>query len=167
MPVVPATQKAEAGGSSVSRKSRLHHLLKNKLQHCLSSVHHGCQATAQPAALRKALLVSEGPPAALLQHFSLTFESKVKTGGPLHQCHPLLLGNTTGRRKRTCGAGHDLMLRIHKFLLNERQGDSRQRRHTDRQHDSFGQHGASRCGVYGTDGLVWSHPHKENSNWKR
>ncbi|KAL0611902.1 hypothetical protein AAY473_018529 [Plecturocebus cupreus] len=29
------------------------------------------------------------------------------------------------------------------------------------------QHGASRCGVYGTDGLGWSHPHKENSNWKR
>ncbi|KAL0612165.1 putative uncharacterized protein CCDC28A-AS1 [Plecturocebus cupreus] len=25
----------------------------------------------------------------------------------------------------------------------------------------------SRCGVYGTDGLGWSHPHKENSNWKR
>ncbi|KAL0612807.1 hypothetical protein AAY473_016275 [Plecturocebus cupreus] len=29
------------------------------------------------------------------------------------------------------------------------------------------QRGASRCGVYGTDGLRWSHPHKENSNWKR
>ncbi|KAL0623202.1 hypothetical protein AAY473_006791 [Plecturocebus cupreus] len=29
------------------------------------------------------------------------------------------------------------------------------------------QRGASRCGVYGTDGLSWSHPHKENSNWKR
>ncbi|KAL0624679.1 hypothetical protein AAY473_003728 [Plecturocebus cupreus] len=29
------------------------------------------------------------------------------------------------------------------------------------------QRGASRCGVYGTDGLGWSHPHKENSNWKR
>ncbi|KAL0590781.1 hypothetical protein AAY473_038246 [Plecturocebus cupreus] len=29
------------------------------------------------------------------------------------------------------------------------------------------QHGASWCGVYGTDGLGWSHPHKENSNWKR
>ncbi|KAL0617147.1 hypothetical protein AAY473_013995 [Plecturocebus cupreus] len=27
--------------------------------------------------------------------------------------------------------------------------------------------GASQCGVYGTDGLGWSHPHKENSNWKR
>ncbi|KAL0588645.1 hypothetical protein AAY473_039657 [Plecturocebus cupreus] len=27
--------------------------------------------------------------------------------------------------------------------------------------------GASRCGVYGMDGLSWSHPHKENSNWKR
>ncbi|KAL0610885.1 hypothetical protein AAY473_020656 [Plecturocebus cupreus] len=27
--------------------------------------------------------------------------------------------------------------------------------------------GASQCGVYGTDGLRWSHPHKENSNWKR
>ncbi|KAL0606332.1 Proteasome subunit beta type-7 [Plecturocebus cupreus] len=26
------------------------------------------------------------------------------------------------------------------------------------------QRGASRCGVYGTDGLGWSHPHKENSN---
>ncbi|KAL0622081.1 Beta-2-syntrophin [Plecturocebus cupreus] len=29
------------------------------------------------------------------------------------------------------------------------------------------QRGASQCGVYGTDGLGWSHPHKENSNWKR
>ncbi|KAL0629145.1 hypothetical protein AAY473_002469 [Plecturocebus cupreus] len=29
------------------------------------------------------------------------------------------------------------------------------------------QHGASRCGVYGMDGLGSSHPHKENSNWKR
>ncbi|KAL0628647.1 LOW QUALITY PROTEIN: hypothetical protein AAY473_001968 [Plecturocebus cupreus] len=28
------------------------------------------------------------------------------------------------------------------------------------------QRGTSRCGVYGTDGLGWSHPHKENSNWK-
>ncbi|KAL0606119.1 hypothetical protein AAY473_022718 [Plecturocebus cupreus] len=27
--------------------------------------------------------------------------------------------------------------------------------------------GASWCGVYGTDGLGWSHPHKENGNWKR
>ncbi|KAL0600726.1 hypothetical protein AAY473_030605 [Plecturocebus cupreus] len=29
------------------------------------------------------------------------------------------------------------------------------------------QRGASRYGVYGTDRLGWSHPHKENSNWKR
>ncbi|KAL0616163.1 UPF0764 protein C16orf89 [Plecturocebus cupreus] len=29
------------------------------------------------------------------------------------------------------------------------------------------QYGASRCGVYVTDGLGWSHAHKENSNWKR
>ncbi|KAL0598358.1 hypothetical protein AAY473_033720 [Plecturocebus cupreus] len=29
------------------------------------------------------------------------------------------------------------------------------------------QRGASRCRVYGTDRLGWSHPHKENSNWKR
>ncbi|KAL0623892.1 putative uncharacterized protein CCDC28A-AS1 [Plecturocebus cupreus] len=29
------------------------------------------------------------------------------------------------------------------------------------------QRGASRCGAYGTDGLGWSHPHKENSSWKR
>ncbi|KAL0615906.1 hypothetical protein AAY473_012751 [Plecturocebus cupreus] len=29
------------------------------------------------------------------------------------------------------------------------------------------QRGTSRSGVYGTDGLGWSHPHKENSNWKR
>ncbi|KAL0602738.1 retrotransposable element ORF2 protein [Plecturocebus cupreus] len=28
------------------------------------------------------------------------------------------------------------------------------------------QRGASRCGVYGTDELSWSHPQKENSNWK-
>ncbi|KAL0601010.1 hypothetical protein AAY473_030889 [Plecturocebus cupreus] len=29
------------------------------------------------------------------------------------------------------------------------------------------QRGASWCGAYGMDGLHWSHPHKENSNWKR
>ncbi|KAL0607998.1 UPF0764 protein C16orf89 [Plecturocebus cupreus] len=29
------------------------------------------------------------------------------------------------------------------------------------------QRSASRCGVYGSDGLGWSHPYKENSNWKR
>ncbi|KAL0600865.1 hypothetical protein AAY473_030744 [Plecturocebus cupreus] len=29
------------------------------------------------------------------------------------------------------------------------------------------QHGVSQGGVYGTDGLGWSHPDKENSNWKR
>ncbi|KAL0606233.1 hypothetical protein AAY473_022832 [Plecturocebus cupreus] len=29
------------------------------------------------------------------------------------------------------------------------------------------QRGASRCRVYGTVGLGSSHPHKENSNWKR
>ncbi|KAL0613493.1 hypothetical protein AAY473_016964 [Plecturocebus cupreus] len=28
------------------------------------------------------------------------------------------------------------------------------------------QRSASRCRVYETDGLGWSHPHKENSNWK-
>ncbi|KAL0621273.1 hypothetical protein AAY473_009602 [Plecturocebus cupreus] len=54
-------------------------------------------------------------------------------------------------------------------------GDSRQRSQTGRQRDSFGRHScfagarrsASQCRVYGTDGLGWSHPHKENSNWKR
>ncbi|KAL0614544.1 putative uncharacterized protein CCDC28A-AS1 [Plecturocebus cupreus] len=29
------------------------------------------------------------------------------------------------------------------------------------------QRGTFQCGVYGTVGLGWSHPHKENSNWKR
>ncbi|KAL0618897.1 Brorin [Plecturocebus cupreus] len=54
-------------------------------------------------------------------------------------------------------------------------GHSRRRSHAGRQRDSFGRRGslagtrrgASRCGVCGTDGLGWSHPHKENSNWKR
>ncbi|KAL0602090.1 LOW QUALITY PROTEIN: hypothetical protein AAY473_028287 [Plecturocebus cupreus] len=45
--------------------------------------------------------------------------------------------------------------------------DSRQRSHTGRQRNSFGRRSASQCRVYGTDGLGWSHPHKENSNWKR
>ncbi|KAL0630150.1 hypothetical protein AAY473_003481 [Plecturocebus cupreus] len=53
--------------------------------------------------------------------------------------------------------------------------DSQQRSHTGRQRDSFGRrgsfagarHSASRYGVYGTDRLGWSDPHKENSNWKR
>ncbi|KAL0624502.1 KAT8 regulatory NSL complex subunit 1-like protein [Plecturocebus cupreus] len=66
----------------------------------------------------------------------------------------------------------------HKCLANgiyRRPGESRQRSHTGRKRDSFGRRGsfagarcgASQCGVYGTDGLGWSHPHKENSNWKR
>ncbi|KAL0616487.1 retrotransposable element ORF2 protein [Plecturocebus cupreus] len=54
-------------------------------------------------------------------------------------------------------------------------GDSRQRSHMGRQHDSFGQRGcfagapARRFPVRSirTDALSWSHPHKENSNWKR
>ncbi|KAL0608791.1 Acyl-CoAlysophosphatidylglycerol acyltransferase 1 [Plecturocebus cupreus] len=53
-------------------------------------------------------------------------------------------------------------------------GDSRQRSHTSRQHDSFGWRGcfagdpARRFPVRSiwTNGLGWSHPHKENSNWK-
>ncbi|KAL0593225.1 hypothetical protein AAY473_037471 [Plecturocebus cupreus] len=57
---------------------------------------------------------------------------------------------------------------------NKKPRDSRQRSHTGRQCDSFGQRGsfagarrgAPQCGVYGTDGLGWSHSHKENSNWK-
>ncbi|KAL0628086.1 Protein GVQW1 [Plecturocebus cupreus] len=56
-----------------------------------------------------------------------------------------------------------------------RPGDSRRRSHAGHRRDSFGrrgsfagtQRGASRCGVCGMDGLGWSHPHKENSNWKR
>ncbi|KAL0622240.1 hypothetical protein AAY473_005828 [Plecturocebus cupreus] len=54
-------------------------------------------------------------------------------------------------------------------------GESRQRSHTGRQCDTFGRRGsfvgtrrgASQNRVYWTDGLGWSHPHKENSNWKR
>ncbi|KAL0619276.1 3-hydroxyisobutyrate dehydrogenase, mitochondrial [Plecturocebus cupreus] len=54
-------------------------------------------------------------------------------------------------------------------------GESRQRSHAGLQRDSFGQRssfagarrGTSQCRVYGMDGLGWSHPHKENSNWKR
>ncbi|KAL0593348.1 hypothetical protein AAY473_037594 [Plecturocebus cupreus] len=53
-------------------------------------------------------------------------------------------------------------------------GDSRKRSHTGRQRDSFGQRGsfagaqARRFPVRSIrDGLHWSHPHKENSNWKR
>ncbi|KAL0616347.1 hypothetical protein AAY473_013194 [Plecturocebus cupreus] len=66
-------------------------------------------------------------------------------------------------------------LRQSSCLSLPKPGESRQRSHTGRQRDSFGRHGcfastrlgASQCGVYGTDGLGWSHPHKENSNWKR
>ncbi|KAL0607651.1 hypothetical protein AAY473_024256 [Plecturocebus cupreus] len=58
---------------------------------------------------------------------------------------------------------------------SKRPGESRQRSHMGRQRDSFGRRGsfagawrgASQCAVYRTDGLGWSHPHKENSNWKR
>ncbi|KAL0617873.1 putative uncharacterized protein C8orf44 [Plecturocebus cupreus] len=53
------------------------------------------------------------------------------------------------------------------LLEPRRPGESRQRSHTGRQRDSFGRRGSSQGRVYGTDGLGWSHPHKENSNWKR
>ncbi|KAL0623831.1 LINE-1 retrotransposable element ORF1 protein [Plecturocebus cupreus] len=53
-------------------------------------------------------------------------------------------------------------------------GDSWQRSHTGHQRDSFGrQQLFCRCpsvtppGAEYTDGLGWSHPYKENSNWKR
>ncbi|KAL0621911.1 UPF0764 protein C16orf89 [Plecturocebus cupreus] len=60
-------------------------------------------------------------------------------------------------------------------LIFLRPGDSRQRSHTGRQHNSFGWRGcfasapAWRFPVRSIrmDGLGWSHPHKENSNWKR
>ncbi|KAL0628180.1 Zinc finger protein [Plecturocebus cupreus] len=64
----------------------------------------------------------------------------------------------------------------HTKVLNlGRPGDSRQRSHTSRQRDSFGRRGcfagapAWRFPVRSiwTDGLGWSHPHKESSNWKR
>ncbi|KAL0607772.1 hypothetical protein AAY473_024377 [Plecturocebus cupreus] len=72
----------------------------------------------------------------------------------------------------------DLMIRPPrppKVLGLQAPGESRQRSHTGRQRESFGRRGsfagarrgASQCGVYGTDGLGWSHPHKENGNWKR
>ncbi|KAL0625178.1 hypothetical protein AAY473_004229 [Plecturocebus cupreus] len=70
----------------------------------------------------------------------------------------------TGKTQEESGTACDRIL-----------GDSRQRRHTGRQGDSFG-----RCGCFAgaparrfpvqtilTDGLGWSHPDKENSNWKR
>ncbi|KAL0614602.1 Protein GVQW1 [Plecturocebus cupreus] len=55
------------------------------------------------------------------------------------------------------------------------QGNSRQRSHTGHQRDSFGRRGCfagapAQClsvRSIRTDGLGWSHPHKENSNWKR
>ncbi|KAL0607249.1 hypothetical protein AAY473_023851 [Plecturocebus cupreus] len=62
-----------------------------------------------------------------------------------------------------------------RIFVAHRPGEYRQRSHTGRQRDSFGLHGsfagarrgASQCRVYRTIGLGWSHPHKENSNWKR
>ncbi|KAL0625941.1 Voltage-dependent L-type calcium channel subunit beta-4 [Plecturocebus cupreus] len=62
-----------------------------------------------------------------------------------------------------------------KHRFDGRAGDSQQRSHTGRQHDSFGRRGrfagapVQRFPVRSrrTDGLGWSHPHKENSNWKR
>ncbi|KAL0622645.1 LINE-1 retrotransposable element ORF1 protein [Plecturocebus cupreus] len=65
--------------------------------------------------------------------------------------------------------------RIKNQQLMKRPGDSRQRSHTVASATLLAsgavlpapQHGASRCGVYGTVRLGWSHHHKENSNWKR
>ncbi|KAL0594737.1 LINE-1 retrotransposable element ORF1 protein [Plecturocebus cupreus] len=91
------------------------------------------------------------------EHFDYAHEKKIVSGpGTVaHACNPSTL---RGRSR---------------WII--RPGDSRQRSHTGRQRNSFAgaavlpvpQCGASRCGVYGTDGLGWSHPHKENSNWKR
>ncbi|KAL0605342.1 Immunity-related GTPase family M protein [Plecturocebus cupreus] len=61
-----------------------------------------------------------------------------------------------------------------KISRGSRLGDSWQRSHTGRQRNSFGWRScfagapARRFPVRSirTEGLSWSHPHKENSNWK-
>ncbi|KAL0600798.1 hypothetical protein AAY473_030677 [Plecturocebus cupreus] len=68
------------------------------------------------------------------------------------------------------------MKTVRALLVASRElGDCRQRSHTGRQCDSFGRRGCfagapeQRFPVRSTrtDGLSWSHPHKEKSNWKR
>ncbi|KAL0596314.1 hypothetical protein AAY473_034262 [Plecturocebus cupreus] len=52
-----------------------------------------------------------------------------------------------------------------KYFLAAGPGDSWQRSHTGRQRNSFGRHSCFAGAPM--DGLGWSHPHKENSSWKR
>ncbi|KAL0622413.1 hypothetical protein AAY473_006001 [Plecturocebus cupreus] len=67
-------------------------------------------------------------------------------------------------------AGESLEPRRQRLQL----GDSQQRSHTGHQRDSFGRHGCFASALVRhfsvrsiRDWLGWSHPHKENSNWKR
>ncbi|KAL0599446.1 Protein GVQW1 [Plecturocebus cupreus] len=72
-------------------------------------------------------------------------------------------------------SGESTVVRSRLTATSIRPGDSRQRSHTGRQHNSFGRRGCFACAParrflvqsIRTDGLCWSHPHKENSNWKR
>ncbi|KAL0599814.1 hypothetical protein AAY473_029691 [Plecturocebus cupreus] len=72
-------------------------------------------------------------------------------------------------------AEQDILKQCYQEEKLARPGDSRQRSHMGRQRDSFGRRGCfagapePRFPVRSiwTDGLRWSHPHKENSNWKR
>ncbi|KAL0614788.1 LOW QUALITY PROTEIN: Serine/threonine-protein kinase Nek4 [Plecturocebus cupreus] len=129
---------------------------------------------------------------AQLISFSLTLSSRLEYGGAISADSSLcLLGPSSSSSASwvagSTGVGYHTQL-IFVFLdgvslcgpdwfqtADLRPGESRQRSHTGRQRDSFGRRGsfagarrgASRYRVYGMDGLGWSHPHKENSSWKR
>ncbi|KAL0607920.1 hypothetical protein AAY473_024525 [Plecturocebus cupreus] len=103
------------------------------------------------------LLISSDPPTLASQR---SRETASTAGGP---------GGTRMGDTRLVAPGCKVLTTL------PRPGDSRRRSHVGRRRDSFGQcgsfagsqRGASRCGVCRMDGLSWSHPHKENSNWKR
>ncbi|KAL0617817.1 hypothetical protein AAY473_014685 [Plecturocebus cupreus] len=95
------------------------------------------------------------------------------TSGSLYTSWPLIMLQTYHVRSKL--RAFTLQFYAWIILPLDIPGESRQRSHTGRQRDSFGQRssfagarrGPSQCRVYRTDGLGGSHPHKENSNWKR
>ncbi|KAL0599288.1 UPF0764 protein C16orf89 [Plecturocebus cupreus] len=101
--------------------------------------------------------------------------SVAKTGVQWHILSSLQPLSRTFRHTRLFNTFNSFTMLGWSQTPNLRPGDSRQRSHAGRRRDSFDRRGsfagtkrgASRCGVCGTDGLGWSHPHKENSNWKR
>ncbi|KAL0627428.1 hypothetical protein AAY473_000737 [Plecturocebus cupreus] len=154
MPVIPALQEAKVADRKI-RRSRPSWPTWN----AAPQAH-----VLRPRRPRRSDCLSLGDRNQLGQYSEILSLLKIKKTGRVWWQAPIIPTTQEAELGESLEPGRQKLL-----------GDSRHRSHTGHQRDSFGrvavlpvpQHGASRCGVYGTDGLGWSHPHKENSNWKR